>query len=94
MREAEIVELERENGGKVLGGLNNVYITKEKVKGAVKEMKPEKAAGMDRCAIECLKSSSTSVIEWLVRLLNGCFMTSLVLVDWMSACVVPLYKTS
>ena len=44
------------------------------------------------CAAECLKSGSTSVIEWLVRLLNVWFVTSMVGVDWTSVCVVPLYK--
>ena len=42
------------------------------MQGAVKEMKARKAAGLGGCAVECLKSGSTSVIEWLVRLLNEC----------------------
>ena len=33
-------------------------------------MKTGKAAGLDGCAVECLKSVSTSVIEWLVRFIN------------------------
>ena len=39
-------------------------------------MKAGKAAGLDGCAVECLKSGGTSVIEWLVRLLNVYFVTS------------------
>ena len=35
----------------------------------------------DGCAVECLKSGNTSVIDKLVRLLNICFVTSTVLVD-------------
>ena len=54
----------------VLGGLNNSKITKEEVQGAVKALKAGKAAGLDVCAVECLKRGSAIVIEWLVRLLN------------------------
>ena len=31
-------------------------------------------------------------MEWLVRLFNICFITSMVPMDWMCACIVPLYK--
>ena len=91
-REAEIVAVGSENGVKVLGRLNNSHIMKEEVQGAVKDMKAGKAARLDACAVECLKSGSTSVIEWLVKLFNVCFVTSMVPVDWTSVCVVPLYK--
>ena len=33
-----------------------------------------------------------TVLEWLVRLFNICFMLSIVSVDWVIACMVPLYK--
>ena len=33
-----------------------------------------------------------TVLEWLVRLFNICFMLSIVPVDWVIACMVPLYK--
>ena len=33
-----------------------------------------------------------TVLEWLVRLFNVCFMLSIVPVDWVIACMVPLYK--
>ncbi len=32
------------------------------------------------------------VVEWLVRLLNACFLSSMVPIDWTSTCVVPLCK--
>ena len=51
-----------------------------------------KAAGLDECAVECLKNVSTSVIMWLVRLLNVCFVTSMVAIDWMIARLVSLNK--
>ena len=50
--------------------MNNSKITKEEVQGAVKALKAGKAAGLDVCAVECLKRGSAIVIEWLVRLLN------------------------
>ena len=34
-----------------------------------------KAAGLGGCSVECLKS--TSVMEWLIRLLSVCFIISL-----------------
>ena len=47
----------------MLGEFNNSQTRKEEVQGAVQEMK---AVGLDRCGVECLKSSSTSMTEWLV----------------------------
>ena len=41
---------------------------KEEIQGAVKEMKTGKTAGLDGCAVECLKSGGTSVIGWLLYL--------------------------
>ena len=32
------------------------------------------------------------MIECLVKLLNVCFVTSMIPVDWTSACLIPLYK--
>ena len=67
-----------ENGLKVLGGLYNVHIRKA-VQGAVKEMKAEKATGLDDYVVrECLNSGSASVMEWLVRVLNACCVTSMI----------------
>ena len=39
-----------------------------------------------------LKEGGVTVLEWLVRLFNICFMLSIVPVDWVIACMVPLYK--
>ena len=41
---------------------------------------------------EYLKSCGAMVTDGLVILLNICFASSIVPVDWVSACVVPLYK--
>ena len=91
-REAEIVAVGREQRMNVLGELNESLITREEVEEAVSDMKSGKAAGMDECAVECLKGGGVTVVEWLVRLLNVCFVIGMVPLDWASACVVPLYK--
>ena len=42
--------------------------------------------------MEMLKEGGVTVLEWLVRVFNICFMLSVVPVDWVTACIVPLYK--
>ena len=39
-----------------------------------------------------LKERGVTVLEWLVRVFNICFMLSIVPVDWVIACMVSLYK--
>ena len=39
-----------------------------------------------------LKEGCVTVLEWLVRVFNVCFMLSIVPVDWVIACMVLLYK--
>ena len=55
------------------------------------ETKGGKAPGMDGVRVEMLKEG-VIVLEWLVRVFNICFMLSIVPVDWVIACMVPLYK--
>ena len=62
------------------------------VKRALNETKGGKAPGMDGVRVEMLKEGGVTVLEWLVRLFNICFMLSIVPVDWVIACMVPLYK--
>ncbi len=90
--EPEIVAVGRERGVNVLGELNDALITREEVQESMKEMKVGKAAGLDGCAAECLKGGRAAVVEWLVRLLNVCFLSSMVPIDWTNSCVIPLYK--
>ena len=90
--EVVIVAVGREDRVNVLGEINETLITRQEVVGALGGMKAGKAAGMDGCAVECLKAAGESGIEWLVRLLNICFVAGAVPLDWASACVVPLYK--
>ena len=91
-REAIITAVARENPVRVMGELNESPITKKEIEAAVKKLKAGKAAGLDGAEVECIKSGGKSVVEWLVRLLNVCFQEGKVPEDWMSACIVPLYK--
>ena len=90
-READIVAV----GGvqvPVMGEENEREITIAEVKRALNETKGGKAPGMDGVRVEMLKEGGVTVLEWLVRLFNICFMLSIVPVDWVIACMVPLYK--
>ena len=71
---------------------NEREITREEMKRALNETKGGKAPGMDGVRVEMLKEGGMTVLEWLVRVFNICFMLSIVPVDWVIACMVPLYK--
>ena len=89
-READIVAV----GGvqvPVMGEENEREITREEAKRASNETKGGKPPGMDCVRVEMLKGGVT-VLEWLVRAFNICFILSIVPVDWVIACMVPLYK--
>ena len=76
----------------VMGEENERKITREEVKRALNETKGSKAPGLDGVRVEMLKEGEVTVLEWLVRVFNVCFMLSIVTVDWVVACMVPLYK--
>ena len=89
-READIVVV----GGvqvSVMGEENDREITIQEVKRALNEVRG-KALGMDGVRVEMLKEGGATVLEWLVNVFNICFMLSIVPVDWVIACMVPLYK--
>ena len=48
--------------------------------------------GVDEIVGEYLKRGGESVIEWLVRMFNGCFREGVVPKEWKSVCIVPWYK--
>ena len=76
----------------VMGEENMREITIEEVKRALNEAKGGKVPGMDGVRVELLKEGGVTVLEWLVKVFNICFMLSIVPVDWVIACIVPLYK--
>ena len=92
VREAKVVAVGGQGGMPVFGRLNNEEIDKGEVRRELHKMKSGKTPGLDGCAVEFLKKGGDSVVEWLVRLFNVCFVAGMVPVDWCSACVVPLYK--
>lgn len=55
-------------------------------------MRLGKAVGLDKCVTEYPVSAGATVIDWLVKLLNVCFVSCIVPVEGLSACVVPLYR--
>ena len=60
----------------VLGDLNERAISLVAVGEAVNEMKSDKAPGLDGFPVECLMKRGTTMLEWLVKLLNASFDTS------------------
>ena len=74
-READIVAV----GGvqvPVMGEENERKVTREEVKRALNETKGGKAPGMDGLRV-MLKEGGVTVLEWLVRVFNICFMLSI-----------------
>ena len=57
---------------------NEREITIEEVKRPLNETKRDKAPGMDGVRVEMFKEGGVTVLEWLVRVLNICFMLSTV----------------
>ena len=74
-----------------MGG-ENERITREELKSASIEMNGGKAPGMDGVRVEMLNEGGVTVLEWLVKVFNICFMLSKVPMDWVIACMVSLYK--
>ena len=72
--------------------LNERAISLVEAREAVKVMKSGKAPGLDGFPVECFKKCGTTVLEWLVRLVNVSFDMVIVPVDWRGTCIVPLYK--
>ena len=52
------------------------------MKRALNETKGGKAPGMDGVTVEMLKEGGVTILKWLVRVFNICFMLSVVPVDW------------
>ena len=90
-READLLEV----GGvqvSVMGEKNEREITREEVKRALNETKGRKASGMDGVRAEMLKEVGVTALQWLMRVFNICFMLSMVPVDCVTACIMPLSK--
>ena len=73
------------------GNVNENRITKEEVKKALKNEERE-STGMDGIFVEMLQSGDISMLKWLVRVMNVCWMEGRVPQDWQDSCLVPIYK--
>ena len=62
------------------------------VRKGVKKIKNGKAPGIDGITSEMLKYGGESMIEWLTRMYNVCFVEGSVTKDWQQAVIVPFYK--
>jgi len=86
----EVGVLERERGTlmqEVDGG-----ISMEEIGKALRKVKKGKATGLDGISGEMLVEGGVSVVNWLVRLFNLCWVMGKVPQDWQDACIVPLFK--
>ena len=71
---------------------NEEAVNKVEVEVALRKMRSGRAAGRDGIPAECLKKGGGSMVKWLVRLLNTCFVAGEVPADWRMAVIVPFYK--
>ena len=76
----------------VLGDWNKRAISIVEVREAVNEIKSGKAASLDGFPVECLMKGGMAVLKWQVRLLNVSSDMGVVPMDWLGACIEPLYK--
>lgn len=53
-------------------------------------MNAGKSPGLYGVATDCLSWVGVTVIKCLVRLLNECFLSGLLPIEYRSACIVPL----
>lgn len=86
----KVVAVGRERVCKIKG-LDDA-ITIDEAQKPLKKTKGGKGVGMDGCHAECTKRGDVSMVEWLVRMFNICFVASTVPRYWMNGCIVPLYQ--
>ena len=58
----------------------------------VGKLKNGKVIGKDKITGEITKGGGERVVDWIWRLYNMAFESGVVLEDWKSAMIVPLYK--
>ena len=62
-------------------------VVREEIRGALKKMKGDKAAGVDSIVV-MLKNGAIIIIDWLMRIFNKCMEFGVVPEDWKAACIV------
>ena len=56
------------------------------------KLKNQKAAGKDEVTGEIIKDGGNRVVDWVWKLCKMAFESGVVLEDWSSAVIIPLYK--
>ena len=56
------------------------------------KLKNGKAVGKDEIMVEMIKGGNDRVVDWIWKLCNLAFEIGVVLEDWRSAMIFPLYK--
>ena len=87
-REVEVLERER---GRLIQEVDG-GISIEEIGKALRKVKRGKATGLDGISGDMLVEGGVSVVNWLVRLFNLCWVMGKVPQDWQDACIVPLFK--
>lgn len=67
-------------------------ITEEEIRGALNEMKNNKAPGEDELVIEAVKSAGKSVTKALVLLFNKCLTEGITPSQWDNAIIITMHK--
>ena len=71
---------------------NELEVSVEDVRKAVKNLKKGKLSGVDGITSEMLKYGGEALLEWLTRVYKVCMSEEKVPNDWVRAIVVPLYE--
>ena len=67
-------------------------IRRTEVELRVGKLKNGKVAGKDEVTGEVIKGGGNRVVDWIWRMCNMAFESGVVLEDWRSAVIIPLYK--
>ena len=76
-----------------LHGINIKEFTSSEVKGALKELKANKATGLDEIPGRLLKDGAEEIATPLTNLFNKTIQQNKILLDWKKAKVTPLFKS-
>ena len=71
---------------------DELVVSVEDVRKAVKKLKKGKLPGVDGITSEMLKYGGEALLEWLTRVCRVCVSEGKVQNDWVRAILVPLYK--
>ena len=71
---------------------DELEVSVEDVRKAVKKLKKGKSPGVDGITSEMLKYGGEALLEWLTKVCKVCVPEEKVPNDWLRAIVVPLYK--